>query len=89
MPKKKHVDPLPEEFPSAEAAAEFWDTHDTTDYPEAFSAVEAKVELRRRRHEIEIDADIINKLRKQARKKGVPSSQLANDLLRQRLTPLK
>ena len=82
MPKKKRINPLPEEFSSIEAAAEFWDSHDTTDYPDAFSDVEAKVELRRRRHEIELDADVLKKLRQQARKKGVPSSQLANDLLR-------
>jgi hypothetical protein len=29
---QKHIDPLPEEFGSYEEAAEFWDTHDTTDY---------------------------------------------------------
>ncbi|MBI4641089.1 MAG: hypothetical protein HY731_10360, partial [Candidatus Tectomicrobia bacterium] len=39
MPKKKRVDPIPEEFSSEEEAAEFWDTHDTTDYPEAFHTV--------------------------------------------------
>lgn len=30
---KKIIDPIPEEFGSYEEAAEFWDTHDTTDYP--------------------------------------------------------
>jgi hypothetical protein len=30
--KPKQTDPLPEEFASYEEAAEFWDTHDTTDY---------------------------------------------------------
>ena len=30
------VDPIPDEFSSYEEAAEFWDTHDTTDYPDAF-----------------------------------------------------
>jgi hypothetical protein len=49
--RKKHVDPIPEEFASYEEAAEFWDSHDTTDYPDAFRTVEAVVELRRRRYE--------------------------------------
>jgi CopG antitoxin of type II toxin-antitoxin system len=86
MRKRKQIDPIPEEFASHEEAAEFWDTHDTADYPEAFRTVEVVSELRRRHYEIEIDADVINKLRKQARRKGIPCSQLANELLRQHLT---
>jgi ankyrin repeat protein len=36
MPKTKRIDPIPTEFASYEEAAEFWDTHDTSDYPSAF-----------------------------------------------------
>jgi predicted transcriptional regulator len=36
----KQVEPIPEEFTSYEEAAEFWDSHDTTDYPDAFRTVE-------------------------------------------------
>ena len=89
MHKRKQIDPMPEEFASYEEAAEFWDTHDTTDYPEAFHTIEVVSELRRRHYEIEIDADVIQTLRKQARRKGVPSSQLANELLRQHLITTK
>jgi len=38
----KHVDPIPNEFTTYEDAAEFWDTHDTTDYPDAFQTVEVE-----------------------------------------------
>jgi len=38
-------EPIPDEFASCEEAAEFWDTHDTTDYPEAFSDAEIGVDL--------------------------------------------
>lgn len=86
MRRRKQIDRIPEEFSSYEEAAEFWDTHDTTDYPEAFRTVEVAGELRRRHYEIEIDADVIKKLRRQARRNGVRSGQLANDLLRQHLT---
>ena len=89
MHKRRQINPIPEEFASYEEAAEFWDTHDTTDYPEAFRTVEVDSELRRRHYEIEIDGDVIKDLRKQARRKGVPSSQLANELLRQHLTTIK
>jgi hypothetical protein len=47
--KQKQIDPIPEEFSSLEQAAEFWDTHDTTDYPDNFDKVAAQSELKRRR----------------------------------------
>jgi len=36
----QNVDPVPDDFESYEVAAEFWDTHDTTDYPELLVTVE-------------------------------------------------
>ena len=89
MRKKKQINPIPEEFASYEEAAEFWDTHDTTDYPNAFRTVEVQSELRKRRTEIEIDADVVKLLRAQARLKGVAPSHLASDILRRQLTSPK
>jgi len=89
MVKRRHVDPIPEEFATYEEAAEFWDTHDTTDYPDAFRTVEAVVELRRRRYEVEIDEDVAKVLRAKARQKGITISHLASDLLRQQLPTVK
>ncbi len=83
--RKKRVDPIPDEFAGYEEAAEFWDTHDTTDYPEAFQTVDVKAEFRRRRYEIEIDEDVIKVLREQARMHGVTVSRLASDILRQQI----
>ena len=85
MPRRKQIDSIPDEFANYEEAAEFWDTHDTTDYPEAFRTIHMDSELRQRHYEVEVDADVIKKLREIARRKGVPSSQLANELLRQHL----
>jgi hypothetical protein len=45
MRRKKHIDPIPEEFASYDEAAEFWDTHDTTDYPECFRTVDLESEI--------------------------------------------
>lgn len=87
MSKKKQIDPIPEEFGSYEEAAEFWDTHDTTDYPDAFRTVNVESELRNRHYEIEIEADVVQALRSQARQSGVKLSQLASQLLRQQLLP--
>ena len=85
MNKKKDIDPIPEEFDSYEDAAEFWDAHDTTDYPEAFRNVEVESEFRSRRYEVELEEEVIKKLRAQARQKGVTVSQLASDMLREHL----
>ncbi|MDI6794148.1 MAG: CopG family antitoxin [bacterium] len=82
---KKHIDPLPDEFAGYEEAAEFWDTHDTTDYPEAFQTVEVKAELRKRHYEVEIDEDVIKVLGKQAQTVGITVSRLATDMLRQQI----
>lgn len=85
MSKKKDIDPIPEEFEGYEEAAEFWDTHDTTDYPDAFRTVEVDSEFRRRHYEVELEEEVIRKLRAQARQKGVTVSRLASDLLREQL----
>lgn len=86
MFRKKHVDPIPEEFASYEEAAEFWDTHNPENYPDAFRTVKATIELRKRRYEIEIDEDVAKQLRAKARRCGMTLSQLASDLLRRQLT---
>ncbi|MFQ5629925.1 MAG: CopG family antitoxin [bacterium] len=76
--QKKHHDPLPEKFASYEEAAEFWDTHDTTDYPDAFEDVEVKAEFRKRYFEIEIDEDVMVTLQRKANKLGVAVDRLAS-----------
>ncbi len=88
MPNKpKVIDPIPEEFASYEEAAEFWDTHDTTDYPEHFETVSAQTELKNRRYEIEIDADLMPVLSKQAQSRGIKVSNLVSDFLREKIRP--
>src|SRR5436309_341719 len=86
--KKKSVEPIPEEFSSYEEAAEFWDSHSTADYPEAFEDVAVEeVELRQRPYEVEIDEDIVALLREEAKKLGVPLKRLVSDMLRKQLPP--
>lgn len=81
----KQIDPIPEEFSSLEEAGEFWDTHDTMDYPDAFQTVEATTELRNRYYELEIEMNVAQTLRDEARQRGVTASDLATELLRQQL----
>jgi len=81
MSKKKRVDPIPEEFSDYEEAAKFWDTHDTTNYPDAFRTVEVTTTFRKRYYDIEIEEDVAKMLKVQAQKKGVTVSRLANELI--------
>ena len=88
MPNKpKAIDPIPEEFASYEEAAEFWDTHDTTDYLDSFETVSVQAELKSRRYEIEIDADLMPALSKQAKGRGVKVSNLVSEFLREKIRP--
>lgn len=86
--KNKHADPIPNEFSSYEEAAEFWETHDTTDYPDAFQDVEVQAEFRKRHYEVEVDEDVMKTLRKQAQKLGVPVRRLVSDLLRREISTI-
>lgn len=85
--KDKNSDTIPEEFESYEAAAAFWDAHDTTDYLEFLTPVEVTVELRSRHFEIALEEDVVQVLRRRAHKLGTTVGHLANDLLRQQLLP--
>ncbi len=87
MPKKRDVDPLPDEFSSYEEAAEFWDHHDTTDYPGAFAEepVEIHAAIRSRHFEVEVDEDLFGTLREKARETGTSVRRLVGDLLRRQL----
>src|SRR5258708_14372961 len=74
MTKKKHPDPIPEEFLSYDAAAEFWDSHDTTHYSGVFRTVDVAGDLKRRHYEIEIDADLANTLQARPAEKDLLSA---------------
>lgn len=85
--KQKQIDPLPEEFASYEEAAEFWDTHDTTDYLDSFETVAAQAEFKRRRYEVEIDEELMKALAEQAQKRGIAVSQLVSEMLKEKIRP--
>ena len=84
--KTKKVDPIPGHFDSYDAAGDFWDTHDTTKYANDFKDVGVVVDLKGRRFEIEIDEDVMDMLRKKARRTRIGAARLASRLLRKELT---
>ena len=80
MPRKPEK--IPEEFKTYEEAADFWDTHDSTDYLEE---IEMEVDIQKRHYLIEVDMKIAEILQESAWKKGVSASSLANELLHKQL----
>lgn len=82
---KKPVDPLPEEFASLEEAAEFWDTHDTTDYEEFMRDVEFEVDLKARTHLLPIEGSIYDEVRAIAKKKRIPADKLVSRWIKEKL----
>lgn len=81
----RRIDPLPEEFGSEREAAEFWDTHSTTDYEKSLEPAELDVDIHRRHFESEIDQECFLALRETARKERKPVKQLVSEILKQNL----
>jgi len=81
----RQVDPLPEEFGSAQEAADFWDTHSITDYEQFLEPVDLDVDIQRRHFEIEVDEESFRALRETAKKQQKPVRQLASEILKQKL----
>lgn len=81
----KRVDPIPSEFASYEEAAEFWDTHDTTDYLDSFEDVAVHADLKQRRFQVEVDEDLMKVLWVQAHERGIAISRLVNEMLREKI----
>jgi hypothetical protein len=86
-------DPLPETFFTFEQMAEFWDTHDITDYEEYLTPVETNVAAHPRHEYVIVLSDTLDAmLRKVQQKEGVPLNTLINlwvqEKLQQYLEPL-
>ena len=83
MPKK--VKQIPEEFKTYEEAAEFWDTHDSTEYEDVLEEVEIHVDIQKRHYLIELDTKVAQLLQENALKKDVSPAYLASEILKKQL----
>ena len=70
---------------SIQEMAEFWDTHDATDFEDQTQPVEFEFDLRSRRHYIAIDPDVLARLRDAASARGLSAESLANLWLQERM----
>lgn len=83
--KKKRRDPIPDSFPSIEAAADFWDTHSTADYEDVFMEVkDVKIDLVRTH--FRVDRELADKIGKLARERGISSETLVNLWLQEKVS---
>ena len=83
--KSKTDDLIPENFESLEAAADFWDDHDFSDYWDQTSEVTFDVDVDRRVILVPLEQSLARQLADVARKQGLSTETLANLWLSERL----
>ena len=78
------------EFGNYQDMADFWDTHSVGDYWDQTEPAEFEIaENARRRYLVALDRDLLDRLQKLARVRGVSTESLANLLLAQSLGKLE
>ena len=80
---KKKRDPVPKTFNSISEAAEFWGSHDSTDYQDLMEEVEFDVDIERHIYLVPVASNILNVLQKKAKSQGVSTETMVNLLLQQ------
>ncbi len=87
MDGHKSIEPIPQEFETIEAAADFWDTHSLADYWDETEAVEFDVDLQRSVFLVPLEHGLARRLAEVARRQGLSTETLVNlwvsDRLRQ------
>ena len=81
-------EPLPKAFASEDEAGEFWDTHSTADYEEYLEPVNAVIDIKQRRFEIEVDRETFFALNTYAKKVNMPVKNLASSIIRENIDSL-
>ena len=84
MDEQRKIDPIPESFATIDAAADFWDSHDTADYWDEMQDVEVDIQLTRHR-QVAVAEQLMQQLAMVARQQGVSLETLINMWLQERL----
>lgn len=69
--------------------ADFWDTHDLADYENKTHEVHFDVELKTKKRYVALDPDLIPKVRKVARSRGLNVESLVNLWVQQKVGAAK
>lgn len=81
----KKREPIPEHFQSVTEAAEFWDSHDLTDYWDQTREASFEVDIQRRVFLTALEPKLAKKLTECARKQGVSTETLINVWLTEKM----
>ncbi len=83
---RRKPDPIPEKFISFEALADFWDSHDLTDYEDKLEEVKYKI-AKRPTHQfiLSLSDKLTRELRIIVRREGVSMQTLVNLWVQERL----
>ena len=76
-------------FNTYEAAAEWFNGHDMTDFEDELKPVDFKFDLRKNRDWVELEREIAVHLRKLAIEKKIPTRILVNQMLKESLRELR
>lgn len=79
-------DSIPQHFKTITEAAEFWDSHDLSDYWDETREVHFDVDIQRRRFLTALEPELAKKLAACAHKQGVSSETLINVWLTEKLS---
>ncbi len=83
--KKNKKDVLPESFKSAEEAADFWDSHELTDYLQDTREAELNFHLKRRHYFISVAPELFNKIQSRSYKEHLSVQALTHAWLKEKL----
>ena len=81
----KKRDPIPKHFKSIEEAAEFWDSHDLTDYWDMTSEAHFDVAIQRQMFLTALEPELAKKLTACAHERGISTETLINMWLTEKL----
>ena len=83
--ENKKRDPLPDETASLNDVADFWSTHDTTDYLDAFVDADVTFDISQHLYQIKVNKDIFELLAKRAASLNISVQKIIDQALRKEL----
>jgi len=66
--------------------AEFWDSHDVTEFEGQMKEVHFDVEIESRHHYVGVDPHVMERITQEAKARGISSQSLVNLILQEALT---
>ncbi|MBM3238689.1 hypothetical protein FJZ31_20540 [Candidatus Poribacteria bacterium] len=72
-------------FTSLDDLVEFFDTHDLGEYLDGMPEAQFEVDIQRRTHLFALDEELVDKLTEIALSRKIPSSELINSWLREKI----